>query len=99
MNGGSVCKKLLIWQVVTSSETYLSPFFMTTLHLILWDYGWSLEFTSVMTFNMLSISKILSMTLLSTKLTISSMVATGLSKIGQPCLSLRWIRLQQLETG
>ena len=35
---GNVYKKLLIWQVVTSSETYLSPFMIALLP-ILWHYG------------------------------------------------------------
>ena len=67
MNGGNVFRKLLIWQVVTNSETYLSPFFVIAPHLILWHYGWSLEFIFVMTFNMLSIPEILSVTLLRSK--------------------------------
>jgi hypothetical protein len=67
MNGGNVSKKLLIWQVVTNSETYLSPFFVIVPHPILWLYGWSLEFTFVMTFDMLSIPKILFMILLRSK--------------------------------
>ena len=58
MNGGNVSKKLLIWQPVISSETFLSPFFVIALHQILWHYGWNLESTFVMTFDMLSIPKI-----------------------------------------
>jgi hypothetical protein len=107
MNGGNVSKKLLIWQVVTNSETYLSPFFVIVPHLILWLYGWSLEFTFVMTFDMLSILEILFMILLKsmsltmafTSLMASSVVATSLFGIGQLCRFLKMIGLQQLETG
>ena len=105
MSGGNVCKKRLIWQAVTNSETCLSPFFMIVLHLIPWHYGWSLESTFAMTFDMLFTQKILSMILLRSKcltmvftlLTTSSVMATSLSKIGQPCLFLRMIGLQWLE--
>ena len=94
-------------RVATNSETYLSPFFVIALHLIPWHCGWSLESTFVMTFDMLSTQKILSMTLLKSKcltmvftsLTTSSVVVTSLSMIGQPCLFLRMIGLGWLETG
>jgi hypothetical protein len=107
MNGGNAWKKLLIWQVVTNSETCLSPFFVIALHPILWHYGWSLESTFAMIFDMLSIPGILSMTLLRSKcltmaftsLTACSVAATSLFEIGQQCLFLRMIGQQQLETG
>ena len=91
-----------IWQVVTNSETYSSPFFAITPHLILWHYGWSLEFTFVTTFNMLSIPKTLfvtqlrskCLTMASTSLMTSSVATTSLSVIGQPCHFLRMIGLQ-----
>src|ERR1700722_16807072 len=107
VNGGNVWKKLLIWQAVTNSETCLSPFFVIALHQIPWHCGRSLESTFVMTFDMLSTQKTLSVTLLRSKcltmvftsLTTSSAVATSLSEIGQPCLFPRMIGLQQLEIG
>ena len=107
MNGGNVFKKQLIWQVVANSETYSSPFFATALLLISWGCGWSLEFTFVMTFNMLSIPKIWfkilqrskSLTMVFTSLMESFAIATSLSMIDQPCHFLRMIGLHFMETG
>src|SRR5271155_2628119 len=53
-SGDNAFKKLLVWQVVISCATFLSPFFVIALHQILWLFGWNLEPTFVMTSTTLS---------------------------------------------
>src|SRR6202522_2874088 len=106
-NGDNVFKKPVIWQLAISYATSLLPSFVIALHQILWPYGWNSESTSAMTFTMpfihitsfLILHKNKYLTMASTSLIVSSVVATSLSRIGHLCLFHNMTGLQLLETG
>ena len=99
VSGGSVFRKLLIWQVVINCATFLSPFFAIALHLILWLFGWNSERTFVMIFTtdftpealLTILLKTKSLIMASTSLIRFFVLDIKLCKTGQPCLFLRWI--------
>src|SRR5277367_1019898 len=93
-SGDNAFKKLLIWQVVTSCATYLSPFFAIALHLILWLFGCNFELIFVTTSITLSNLEALSTILPKTKYLITASTSSIISFVlqtrhwtnGQPCL-------------